>query len=248
MVLFRKRLFIISFGLLGVFISPVLAQEPQPVAQEPQQAQPQVRPKIKVNLVDLVLNDFENAEDWTAFSTSPLEITKSQKRVQRGPIEDTYNPQNLTDAERRLFVAGQNHVLGVKGYIKDKGFDRIEVKPPHAYIIRGIGRQLSVWVLGRNFRHILYAKFKDYAGRIHKIKLARLNFFGWRKITTTIPGWLPQSARYSLFHKNLRFISIFVESNVHEPRGTFYFYLDQLTMKIDKTDASYPGSQMTDLW
>ena len=239
MILFRKKFLIVFFGLLGGVISSVLAQGSE---------QTQIEPRIKVNLVDIVLNDFENAEDWTAFSTSPLEITKAQKRVQRGPIEDAYDPQNLTDAEKRLFVAGQNHVLGVKGYIKDRGFDRIEVKPPHAYIIKGIGRQFSVWVLGRNFRHTLYVKFKDYTGRIHKIKLGKLDFFGWRKFIVAIPGWIPQSIRYSIFNKNLKFISLFVESNRHEPRGTFYFYLDQLTMKIDRTTSSYPGSQMTDLW
>ena len=235
MIFFRKRILVLSLAFSGFFTSTLLSQE-------------QNRPGILINLVDVVLNDFENAEDWTAFSTSPLEVTKAQVRIQRGPIEDTYDPQNLSAAEKQLFVAGQNRVLGVKGYIKDRGFDRIEVKPPHAYLIKGIGRQLSVWVLGRNFNHTLYAKLKDYAGRIYKLKMGRLNFFGWRKLTIPIPGWLPQSARYSLFNKHLKFVSLFMESGEREPRGTYFFYLDQLTMKVDRTEGGYPGSQMTDLW
>ena len=242
MLYIRKKVLAVSLGLSGAFTFPLLAQQ-QAQPQEQTQNE-QVQPRIPVNLVDQVLNDFENAEDWVAFSTSPLKETKAQKRVQRGPIEDTYAPNNITDQEKSLFVPGQNHVLGIKGYIKDKGFDRIETKPPHAYIVRGIGRQLSVWVLSRNYKHILYAKLKDYTGKIYKVPFGKLDFFGWKKFTLTIPGWIPQSSRYSLFDKNLKFISIFVESNIHEPRGTYYFYLDQLTMKVDKTQLGYPGSQM----
>ena len=220
----------------------VAQEQPTEAGESTQRTTPEV------DLVDKVLNNFENAEDWRAFATSPLGTTKSRKRVQRGPIEDTYNPQNLTESERALFVPGENHILGVKGYFKDRGFDRIEVKPPHAYLIRGIGRQISVWALGRNFRHTLYVKLKDYRGKIYKIKMGRLNYFGWRKLTVAIPGWVRQSVRYSLFDKNLKVVSLYVESDKLEVGGEFYFYLDQLTMKVDRTGQNYPGSQIKDLW
>ena len=260
----RKMRFLIitTLSVLVLGNSSLFAQQqnPQNQQQNPQnqgqnqvqnQAQQQAnrrQPKIKTELVDLTLNNFENAEDWRAFPTSPLNTTKAQKRPQRGPIEDTYDPTSLTDQESRLFIPGQNHVLGVKAYFKVRGFDRVEVRPPHEYIIRGIGRQLSVWALGRNFRHTLYVKFRDYNGKIYKLRLGRLNYFGWRKLTIAIPGWVPQSVKYSLFNKNLKFVSLFVESDKHEPRGTYYFYFDQLSMKIDKTEESYPGSQLKDLW
>ena len=229
----------------GPETGPTAQEQPAETAETRDSNQ---RPTVAVVLVDKVLNNFENAEDWRAFATSPLGITKSQKRIQRGSIEDTYNPQNLTDEERSLFIPGENHILGVKGFFKDRGFDRIEVKPPHSYIIRGIGRQVSVWALGRNFRHTLYIKLKDYRGKIYKIKMGRLNYFGWRKLTVTIPGWVRQSARFSLLDKHLKVVSLYVESDKLEVGGQFYFYLDQLTMKIDRTAQNYPGSQIKDLW
>ena len=240
---------IVSLFLVGVASKEVVSQaQQQPPAQNQQQKQAQNKPKIKVTFVDKVLNDFENAEDWKAFATSPLGVTKARKRVQRGPIEDTYDPQNITEEEKSSFIPGENHVLGVKGFIKDRGFDRIEIKPPHKYIVKGIARQISVWALGRNFRHTLKIKLQDYLGKTYKFKVGRLNYFGWRKLTVPIPGWVRQSARFSLFDKNLKFVSLFVESDKLEVGGEFYFYLDQLSMKIDRTEANYPGSQIKDLW
>lgn len=204
--------------------------------------------KTTTTLVDYLINDFENAEDWYARSTNPIGETKTKKVIQVGPIYDVYNPNDLTDDEKASFKEGVNHVLGVKTYFLDQGFDRVEVKPPHEYIIQGVARQLSVWVLGRQFRHTLYAKLRDYRGKIHKIRIGRLDFFGWRKMSVTIPGWLPQSTRYALLDKNLHFVSLFTECDKKEVPGVFYFYVDNLRMKVDKTDTEYPGSQIKDTW
>jgi len=202
----------------------------------------------QVKIEDILLNDFENAEDWRALSTSPLGDTKIKKVIQLGPIQDVYNPKELTQEEKDRFVEGKNHVLGVKTYYVDRGFDRVVVKPPHEYVISGIGRQLSVWVLGRQFKHTLYVVLRDYRGTIHKLRLGRLDFFGWRKMTVTIPGWLPQSTRYAMLDKNLHFVSLFAASDSKEVGGTFYFYVDDLRIKVDKTDTEYPGSQIKDIW
>ncbi len=199
-------------------------------------------------IVNDVLNDFESAEDWRAFSTSPLGDTKVQTKLQLGKMVDVYAPSNLTTAEKQLFQEGKNHVLGIKTYFKDRGFDRVEIRPPHEYRVEGIGKEVSIWVLGRNYRHTLYFKFRNYAGKIYKLRAGRLNFFGWRKLTVTLPGWLSQDARFSLFDKNLRFVSMFVESDKREVGGPFYFYVDHLTMKVDRTKSSYPGSKIRDLW
>ena len=204
--------------------------------------------KPQGNIVDNRLDNFESSEDWRAFATSPLGDTKTKKMIQVGPIEDVRNPDDMNQNEKDTFVEGQNHVLGVKTYFVDRGFDRVEVKPPHEYVVDGRAVQLSVWVLGRQFRHTLYVKLRDYRGTIHKLKLGRLDFFGWRKLTVTIPSWLPQSARYAMVDKKLHFVSLFVVSDVHEVPGEFYFYVDNLNIKTDISEADYPGSQIKDTW
>jgi hypothetical protein len=94
----------------------------------------------------------------------------------------------------------------------------------------------------------MFIKLRDYRGRIHKLRMGRLDFFGWRKFTVTVPGWLPQSTRYSMLDKNLHFMSLFVVSDNHEVGGTFYFYVDNLKALIDRAEQNYPGSEIKDNW
>jgi len=194
----------------------------------------------------LILDDFEEAEDWRVKSTTPLGETKTLKMVQRGLIKDVFDDNTVPDNGGDQI--DKNHFLGVKSYFNVRGFDRVELSPPHEYIIKGKARQVSVWVLGRKYRHTLFAKFRDYKQNTHNVRLGRLDFFGWRKMTATIPGFIPQSTRFALLDKNLHFVSLFVTSDVHEVGGDFYFYVDDLELRTDRSEAKYPGSEIKDNW
>ena len=267
-----KIRFITTLSLL-LFLTPVFAQAPggggpaggggQPAAgggggQPPAGgAGTPANPKKKgnQNYLELrILENFEESEDWNARSTCPLGITKLMKVVQRGPIVSADDPNEKPNEGEECDVnepkceKEPNHIMGVKTYFQDRGFDRVEVRPPHEYVIKGKARQFSIWILGRKYRHTFSIKLKDYKGKIHKLSLGRLDFFGWRKLTVTVPGYLPQSTRYALIDKNLRFVSFFVTSDVHEVPGTFYFYVDGLKVLIDKSEMDYPGSEIKDNW
>jgi len=193
------------------------------------------------------LNDFEDSEDWRAVSTCPLGETKIRKYPGKPrPMKDG-KPVNESGEEGKEFadetkedetgiVHKNGFVLGVKSYFLDRGFDRVEVFPPNEYIIRGKAKEMKVWVLGRKFRHTLYVKVRDYRGHIHKLKIGRLDFWGWREMSVIIPGWLPQASNYAVMDKNLHFVSFFVESDNFEAPGPFYFYLDQFRVVTDLTE------------
>ncbi len=248
----------IAYLVLIICMTPLLAQDAQPGGQQGgQQGQPDgaEEPSVQIGGEALyleTLDNFEEAEDWRADATSPLGQTKILKITQRGEIRAA-DDEDARPPEGEAYSVVQNkddpnHILGVKTYFGDRGFDRVELAPPHEYIIKGKARQFSVWVLGRKFRHTMYLKLRDYRGRIHKLRMGRLDFFGWRKLTVTVPGWLPQSTRYSMLDKNLHFVSLFVESDVHEVGGTFYFYVDGLKALIDRSEQQYPGSEIRDNW
>lgn len=237
---------ILSYGLF--------AQQPAETTQPTQPGQQTTQQEIQSQspLVQIDLEDFEEAEDWYAKSTTPLGETKTLKLVQRGEIRAT-DDENMRPPEGEALSVevdpnNPNHILGVKTYFVDRGFDRVEVKPPHPYVLKGKVRQFSIWVLGRNYRHTMYLKVRDYRGTLHKIRLGRLDFFGWRKFTVAVPGWIPQSTRFALLDKNLQFLSIFVVSDVHEVGGEFYFYVDGLKALVDKSELVYPGSEIKDNW
>lgn len=235
---------LVGSGELGL-----LAQQTnQPRGPETKTTQTQT--KQKTGLIEDWLNDFEACEDWRAVSTSPLGDTKIRKIAgkprpmnEEGELVDT--PSEYTDDNGIKHNA--EYVLGIKTYFADRGYDRVEVFPPNEYIIRGKAKEVKVWALGRKFRHTLYIKFRDYRGKIHKIKIGRLNFWGWREMTAIVPGWMPQAAKYALLDKNLHFVSFFIESDRYEVPGTFYCYLDNFRIVTDLTEFTGDTS-IKDTW
>ncbi len=201
----------------------------------------------------IVLEDFEQAEDWTAHSNNPITPSQARKLAQVGEIRslrdpdrssykgETYSPEpNLNE--------DLNHILGVKTAFLNPGVDLVEVKPPQEYTIEGNVRQISIWVLGRDYKHTLYVKLRDYKGRLHHLKLGQLNFTGWRKLIVPIPVRIPQTDKHIALKKNLSFVSFFVRSHPKEVTGSFYFYLDGFKILLDNFQLNYPGAEIKDNW
>ena len=192
------------------------------------------------------MNDFEACEDWRAYSTCPLGDTKIRKiagkprpvNIDGKLVNEDGEPGEFADSvtDENGFTHQNQHVLGVKTYFYDRGFDRVETFPPNEYIIRGKAKEIKVWALGRNSRHTLFVKLRDYRGNIHKLKMGRLDTWGWKEMSVIVPGWLPQSAAYAMLDRNLHFVSFYVESDRFEIPGTFYFYLDQFRVITDLSE------------
>jgi hypothetical protein len=249
-MIFKKLMLMVSIMLLSSTV--VMAEDDANTAGSSGSS-------TKEALEKIVLEDFEEAEDWRARSTTPLGETKLVKMVQRGLIKDVFDEKSvpMVKDDKGQFAPvskeqqeriNKNHILGVKTYFANRGFDRVEVSPPHEYIIKGKARQVSVWVLGRKYNHTLYVKLRDYKGNLHNVRLGKLDFFGWRKLTASVPGFIPQSSRHSLQDKNLHFVSLYVTSDTHEVGGDFYFYLDDLEVRTDKSEMIYPGYEIKDNW
>jgi hypothetical protein len=226
--------FLIGFVCLLVGNGNILVQ-----AQEKPKSGAPAEKKQQTGLVEDWLNDFEASEDWRATSTCPLGDTKIRKIPGKPrPVDDNGNPVEYPNeiSDENGLSHKSEFVLGVKGYFIDRGFDRVEVFPPNEYIIRGKAKEIRVWALGRKFRHTLYVKLRDYRGDLYKIKVGRLDFWGWKEMSVVVPGWLPQSAAYAMLDKNLHFVSFFVESDLFETPGTFYFYLDNFRVITDLSE------------
>jgi len=229
--------FMIGLAIIFFGIGDITLQAQQTESKkETSAAGPQ---KQKTGLVEDWMSDFEACEDWRARSTTPLGDTKIRKIPGKPrPLDEQGNiveiPNEVTD-DNGLTHKNEN-VIGVKSYFVDRGYDRVEVLPPNEYIIRGKAKELKIWALGRKLRHTLYVKLRDYRGKLHKIKIGRLDFWGWRELSVIIPGWMPQSASYAMLDKNLHFVSFFVESDRFEVPGTFYFYLDNFRIITDLSE------------
>ena len=242
----NKRGIIIIAILMMCTIGTFMAQETNVGVEAP----PSVQAGNEFVYLDLI-EDFENAEDWVAYSTTPVGETRSQRMVQVGDIKSTSD--DIPPREGEAYSINQrpnnpNHILGIKTYFNYSGIDRVEIKPPQELMMRGIVKQFSVWVLGRGYRHSLYVKVRDYRNKIHRLNMGSLNFLGWRKMIVIVPTSIRQPTKYGRKSQRLRFVSLFVESNIHEKAGIFYFYVDGLKAIIDRSGLQYPGSEIRDNW
>lgn len=225
-------------------------QQGQPAQAKPAAQSQGQQKKAQDGLVTDWMNDFEDCEDWRAASTCPLGETKIRK-IPGKPVEVSETgdikpiQQELTDEN------GISHkdefVLGVKTYFAARGEDRVEIFPPNEYIVRGRAKEIKVWALGRKMRHTLYVKLRDYRGNAHKLKVGRLDFWGWKEMSVIVPGWLPQSPQYAMLDKNLHFVSFFVESDLYEIPGSFYTYLDNFRIITDMSEFT-GDSSIKDNW
>lgn len=233
----------------------VNAQQTQGKTQETQ-----TKKKLDGLIVDW-LNDFEACEDWRALSTCPIGETKIRKipgkprpmNEEGKLIDENGNPSEAgfkdeeKDENDPSITHKNEYVLGVKTFINDRGFDRVEVFPPNEYIIRGKAKELKVWALGRKYRHTLYVKLRDFRGKLHKLKVGRLDFWGWKEMSVIVPGWLPQSSKYAMLDINLHFVSFVVESDKFEVPGGFYVYFDQFRVVTDMSE--FTGDEtIKDTW
>jgi len=220
-------------------------------AQQNNENQSQQEEQKREGIVVVWLDNMQNSEDWRSFATSPLGETATRKVPGRPRPLDADGKPTDGDGDEIVDESGVTHkneyVLGVKGFISDRGFDRIEVFPPNELVIRGKGKEIKVWVLGRKMRHTLYVKLRDHAGRVYKLNMGRLDFWGWREMSVVIPPYIPQSARYAVLDKNLRLASFFLQSDPFEPGGMVYFYLSQLRVATDFSEFSGDES-IKDIW
>ncbi len=214
------------------------------------------------DLKEYLLDDFERrATDWIAVGTSPLGVTAARtiiypSAVVKKPTEAQQQNQQQAaqqpaQTQQQVYGLPPNHgkyCLGVKTYFAEKGFDRVEIIPPHPWIIKGKLREIRVWVLGRRFAHTLYAKLMDYKGNIHLVKFGKLDFFGWKDMKAVIPGYIPQSIRYGFLDKNIKLLSLVIVSDLRDSGGTYYVYFDNLRIIVDESDFAYPGADIKDNW
>ena len=217
--------FVLFFGIDGAYLN---AQ--QDAADQSQQE------RRREGLVVEWLDNMQNSEDWRAVGTSVSGITTTRKVPGRprvlnadGQLEEGVS--EITDENG--IVHGNDYVLGVKTNFQDRGFDRVEVFPPNEISIRGNGKEIKIWVLGRKTRHTLHVKLRDHTGRTHNLNMGRLDFWGWRELSVIIPPYIPQPPRQAALGRHLRIVSFFVQSDPFEGSGVFYFYMSQLRVVID---------------
>ncbi len=186
----------------------------------------------KQELKLVLVEDFENCDSWTAKMPSDQGYARV-KKVLGAPkaVKDKY-PKN------------SKYVLGLKEWSYTRGFNWCEIKPPRPIEMVGNLKGLSIWALGRNYRHKLEIWVKNYQGIEYPIEMGSLNFKGWRQLSARIPMYIPYYTKYVPQFKKLAITKIIVRHDPNEINGVFYLYLDNMEAIVDVYDDKYDGDDM----
>jgi hypothetical protein len=200
-------------------------------------------------LKEVSVDKFENAGFWVSnMSTDegyPTTRLFEGAPVGKKPIEDEKN-LNLPD----------KYVLGTRVDFLRRGYTDFSVYPIRPIPIEGITKTISVWVVGRNYNHVLNILVQDFFGRKYELYLGRLNFQGWKKMTVAVPpqsndgvsGIVQRNYHYNT-HMGIKIIGFRIDCDPMEAYGSYYIYFDDIRAVTDLfAEDSRDPDDMVDSW
>jgi hypothetical protein len=199
----------------------------------------------------VTIDKMEDAGFWYAVMAQDQGLIRIQTR-NGNPVEKEKKDEARLKEEEEKGGVGE-YVLGVKVKFYRRQANVFMVKPVKPLPIPGTTKSISVWVVGRNYNHVLKIMISDYYGRPREITVGKLNFSGWEKLTVAIPPRIIQSDYHFMEKEGIKFLGFKIECDPNEAFGTYYVYFDDLSAKTDLfTQASREkikgGYDMDDGW
>jgi hypothetical protein len=235
----KKRLVLAVLLLTVVLLPCVFAQSvstPNPSEIGKDQAQQLLK--------EVSVTKFEDASFWAA--SMPLDMgLVTLRRLEGSPqakkaIEDEAK-LGITEADR--------YVLGIKVNFFRRGPSYFTISPVNPLPVEGITKMISVWVVGRNYNHILKVIVQDYYGKPMELTLGKLNFVGWKQMVVAVPPSIIQSEYHFTYSNGIKVIGFRVDCDPLEDFGTYYLYLDDMRAVTDLFgEAKRDTDDMVDSW
>ncbi len=195
-------------------------------------------------LQEISISKFEDPGMWRVFMPVDQGIIES-RRFEGAPAERKPIPD-----EQKLGVTGEDkYVLGVKVQFFRRGNTEIFVQPIRPLAVPGITKTVSVWVVGRNFNHVLKLVVRDQFGNIDVIDMGTLNYSGWRQLTCAIPPNIQQRNIHYPGRGGIVILGFMIDPALLETYGSYYAYFDDLTAVTDLfADQSRDKDDIPDTW
>lgn len=159
------------------------------------------------------------------------------------------------EEEKNLKIADK-YVLGTRVDFLRRGFTSFKLYPIRPIPIEGITKTISLWVVGRNYNHVMKILIQDFFGNEFELYMGKLNFQGWKKLTVAIPPQSPDGLSGIIqrnYHYNnymgIKVIGFKVECDPMEAYGSYYIYLDDLRAVTDLfAEDNRDPDDMVDTW
>ena len=195
-------------------------------------------------LVEISVTKFEDAAFWSSSMALDQGIVKARRfegsPADKKPIEGEKKP-NIQEADK--------FVLGAKVQFYKRGKNEFALFPVKPLPIEGLTKTISVWVVGRNYNHVLKAVIADYFGQRRELTMGKLNFMGWKRLTVAVSPRIIQDEYHFTSKRGLKFLGFKVEFDMMESFGTYYIYFDDLRATTDLFAEEYRDTDdMADGW
>lgn len=200
------------------------------------------------HLQDITVEKFEDAGFWRM--SMPLDQGSIVVRRLTGT---PFGKQTL-DAERlavedELGIPEGNYVLGVRVDFFRRGMNYFYVYPIKPIAIEGISKTISLWVIGRNYNHVLKLIVLDFFGQVRELTLGKLNHTGWKKMTVAVPPNIVQTDYHYTDRNGIKVIGLKIECDLVESHGQYYVYFDDMSAVTDLfLESTRDEDDMADIW
>jgi hypothetical protein len=162
-----------------------------------------------------------------------------------GPMDK----EPIKDESALSIAVHDDYVLGAKVDFFKRGPHELVVSPVKPIQIEGLAKSISLWVVGRNYNHVLKVIISDYFGQKKELTVGKLNFMGWKKLTVAIPPGILQDEYHYSGRSGIQFHGIKLEFDMMETYGEYYVYFDDLRAWTDLfAEVSRDADSMSDDW
>lgn len=233
-----KRAALIFVSIL-FFPALLLAQ-----ATEGVQADKIGKDQAQQNLVEVSVAKLEDVAFWG--NAIPLDMgVAALRRFEGGPAD-----KKPVEGEKESNIQEPDqYVLGAKVQFYKRGANSIAIFPVRPIAIEGITKTLSVWVVGRNYNHVLKAVIADYFNQRREITFGKLNFMGWKQLTAAVPPRIIQDEYHYASQRGIKLLGFKIEFDMMESYGSYYIYFDDIRAVTDLFAEAYRDKDdMQDGW
>ncbi|WCL48154.1 flagellar filament outer layer protein FlaA [Leptospira sp. GIMC2001] len=192
-----------------------------------------------------LIDSFERQNPWEIFrGNSFLNHTEF---ISKKPENEAYTKESAFF--KNLFPLTNKYSFMIHSYVEQPGIDKVEIRPKSAiYFPLGIPIRLIFWVYSENVDMTAKLILEQKKSSDIYLDLGSLKFEGWRRLEVklNIPPKnlrLIQSLQIPLQLKGIR-----LSSSPFQQKGPFFIYLDQMTLLLETSVVTYPGSEVKDNW
>jgi hypothetical protein len=177
-------------------------------------------------LVEISVSKFEDAAFWG--EAMPLDMgIATIRRLPGGPAA-----KKPIESEAAMQLSDE-YVLGGKVQFFKRAANEAFFFPVRPLPIEGVTKTISVWVVGRNYNHVLKAVITDFFNQRREITLGKLNFMGWKQLTAAVPPRIVQDEYHFANQRGIKLLGFKIEFDMMESYGTYYVYFDDLRATTD---------------